>query len=153
MKQTPLPKDPKQPRNLSGVQFRYFPPGKGGFGYHELRAIAPHAEQNQDLVSPTGKVVSRGGRGIVLGTMQWHPKSGDVNWVRTHHDYRGLGVATTLWEKAHKLAADTGIKAPIHSKHRTDEGEAWAKNVGGEIPTRACTQCGRTHPGGKTIAH
>lgn len=136
MKQTPLPQDPKRPRNISEVQFKYFPPGKGGFAYHELRAIAPNAEDRQ------------GGKGIVLGNIQWHPKTGDVNWVRSHENYRGLGVATTLWEKATKLAADTGIKAPVHSKHRTDQGEAWAKAVGGEMPARACMQCGRVHEGG-----
>ena len=153
MKKSPLPKDPKQPRNLSNVQFRYFPPGKGGYGYHELRAIAPEAERTHDLITPTGKVIPRGGKGIVVGTMQWEPKSGSVNWVRTHEDYRGLGVASTLWEKANKLSEGTGIKAPVHSKHRTDEGDAWAKSVGGETPTRACMQCGRVHPEGSNVKH
>jgi len=138
MKQTPQPEDPRKPRNLSGVQFRYTAPQKHGFfAYHEINAIAPEATRQHDLVSPTGKVISGGGKGMVVGTLQWHPKSGAVNWVRTHQDYRGLGVASTLWEKANKLAADTGIKAPEHSKHRTDEGEAWANKVGGAMPKRA----------------
>jgi len=42
-----------------------------------------------------------------------------------------------LWEKAKKLSADTGIREPIHSRHRTDAGEAWAKKVGGTIPKRS----------------
>jgi GNAT superfamily N-acetyltransferase len=125
------------PRNLSGVQFRYSAPQKRGFAFHEIQVIAPEATRKQDMVSPTGKVISGGGKGLVVGTLQWHPKTGDVNWVRTHQDYRGLGVATTLWEKAKKLSADTGIKAPEHSKHRTPEGEVWAKQVGGNLPTRA----------------
>ncbi len=71
-----------------------------------------------------------------LGTIIWHKKSGNVDWIRTHQDYRGLGLATSLWEKAHKLAADTGIKAPQHSKDRTDTGNVWAKAVGGKLPPR-----------------
>ena len=121
MKQTPKPSNPNKPRNLSGVQFQYYPPGKGGDAYHELSAW------NKD--NPKGEKI--------LGRIQWHPKTGEVNWVRTNENYRGLGVATTLWEKAHKLAADTGIKAPKHSKHRTEHGEAWAKSVGGAMPPRA----------------
>ena len=137
MKKTPLPNNPSGHKNLSEVQFRYFPPGKGMEAYHELRAIAPEAERKQDMVSPTGRIVSRGGKGEVVGTIKWDQRSGAVNWVRTHQDYRGLGVASTLWEKAHKLSADTGIKAPKHSKHRTELGESWAKSVGGEMPPRA----------------
>ena len=125
MKKTPRPENPSGHKNLSEVQFRYTAPSrKGFFAYHQIQAIAPQAE------GPRGK-------GIVVGTIQWHPKSGDVNWVRTHENYRGLGVATTLWEKANKLSADTGIKAPKHSKHRTEQGESWAKSVGGAMPPRA----------------
>jgi len=128
MKQSPLPSDPNKPRNLSGVQFKYTAPSKRGFfAYHQLQAIAPEVKNRN----------SQTGKGLVVGTLQWHPKTGDVNWVRTHQDYRGLGVATTMWEKANKLSADTGIKAPKHSKHRTEEGEAWAKQVGGEMPPRS----------------
>ena len=128
MKQTPRPSDPNKPRNLSGVQFKYTAPSKRGFfAYHQLQAIAPEVKNRN----------SQTGKGLVVGTIQWHPKTGDVNWVRTHQDYRGLGVATTMWEKANKLSADTGIKAPKHSKHRTEEGEAWAKQVGGEMPPRS----------------
>ncbi len=138
MKQTPKPSDPNKPRNLSEIQFKYSAPStKGFFAYHQIQAIAPEATRSEDLVTPTGKIINRGGKGQVVGTIQWHPRSGDVNWVRTHQDYRGLGIATTLWEKATKLSADAGIKAPQHSRHRTDEGNAWAKSVGGKMPRRA----------------
>ena len=118
MKQTPRPSDPNKPRNLSDVQFRYFPPQ----GRDPMHTLAAYNEAN-----PAHQ----------LGTLIWHKGTGAVNWVRTHQDYRGLGMASTLWEKAHKLSADTGIKAPQHSKHRTEEGEAWAKQVGGKLPGRA----------------
>jgi GNAT superfamily N-acetyltransferase len=126
MKKTPPPKNPNDRRNLSGVQFRYFPP-EDKYSYHELHAISPDAYNKN----------SRTGKGLVVGRLQWHPKSGEVNWVRTHENYRGLGVASTLWEKANKLSADTGIRAPKHSRHRTDQGDAWAKSVGGVTPSRA----------------
>jgi len=128
MKKTPKPSDPNKPRNLSDVQFKYTAPSKKGFfAYHQIQAIATN-----DTHMEEGKAKPK-----LVGTLQWHPQTGEVNWVRTHQDYRGLGVATTLWEKAHKLATDTGIKAPQHSKHRTPEGEEWAKNVGGALPKRS----------------
>ncbi len=126
MKKTPPPTNPSGRKNLSGVQFRYFPP-EDKYSFHELHAISPEAHNKN---SATGK-------GLVVGRLQWHPRSGEVNWVRTHEHYRGLGVATTLWEKANKLSADTGIKAPKHSKHRTELGEKWAGAVGGDMPPRA----------------
>jgi GNAT superfamily N-acetyltransferase len=135
MKQTPLPSDPNKPRNLSGVQFKYTAPSrKGFFAYHQIQAIAPEAHVQNKFEG--GPLVEQP-KAQVVGTIQWHPKTGEVNWVRTHQDYRGLGVASTLWEKAKKLSADTGIREPIHSKHRTDAGEAWAKKVGGTIPKRS----------------
>ena len=126
MKKTPPPKNPNDRRNLSGVQFRYFPP-EDKYSYHELHAISPDAENTK----------SRTGKGLVVGRLQWHQRSGEVNWVRTHEKYRGLGVASTLWEKANKLSADTGIKAPKHSRHRTELGEKWAGAVGGDMPPRS----------------
>jgi len=120
LKQTPREPghDPSLPRNLSGVQFRYFAPQKGSafYGNHELHAY------NESHKS--------------LGTMNWHPKTGEVGFIRAHEDYRGLGIASQLWGKAHKLAADTGIKAPKHSTGQTREGNAWAEKVGGESVTR-----------------
>ena len=117
MKQTPRPEDPNKPRNLSGVQFKYFPP-QGKDPMHTLTATNEENPFNQ------------------LGTIIWHKKTGKVDWIRTHENYRGLGLATTLWEKAHKLSADTGIRAPEHSQHRTPFGEKWAKAVGGKLPKR-----------------
>ena len=119
MKQTPRPFDPNLPRNLSGVQFRYFPP-KTAFPGHSLYALNKMNGKNQ-----------------MVGFITWHPKTGSVEYVRTHENYRGLGVASTLWERASKLSADTGIRAPKHSRHRTEEGDVWAKSVGGELPKRA----------------
>ena len=118
MKQTPRPEDPNKPRNLSGVQFRYFPPQ----GRDPMHTLAAYNEAN-----PAHQ----------LGTLIWHKGTGSVNWVRTHQDYRGLGMASTLWEKANKLAADTGIKAPQHSRHRTEHGEKWAQSIGGKLPPRS----------------
>ena len=127
MKKTPRPENPSGHKNLSEVQFRYTAPVSKNDNYHELLAIAPHAEGRG----------SKPGQGLVVGRVMWNKKSGEVNWIRTHENYRGLGIASTLWEKANKLAADTGIKAPKHSRHRTEQGESWAKSVGGAMPPRA----------------
>lgn len=118
MKQTPRPSNPKKPRNISEIQFKYFPP-QGKDPMHTLTAVNEANPAHQ------------------LGTLIWHKKSGKVDWVRTHKDYRGLGLASTLWEKAHKLSADTGISAPKHSRDRTPEGDVWAKSVGGNVPPRS----------------
>lgn len=132
MKQTPRPSDPNKPRNLSEVQFRYTSPSpRGFFAYHQIQAIAPSSDAKEE------KGYGGGPTHNVVGTIQWHPRTGEVNWVRTHQDYRGLGVASTLWEKAKKLSADTGIKEPQHSKHRTPEGDVWAQSVGGHMPNRS----------------
>ena len=129
MKRTPLPTNPSGHKNLSGVQFRYFPPEPLTYPQHELTAMVPETLKKPD----GGEYTSH----KEIGTIKWHQRTGEINWVRTHPDYRGLGVATTLLEKAHKLSADTGIKAPKHSRHRTELGDKWAGAVGGDVPPRA----------------
>lgn len=44
---------------------------------------------------------------------------------------KGHGVGTGMWEYAHAA----GLK-PKHSAERTEEGERWAKHVGGDLPPR-----------------
>ena len=119
MKQTPLPPghNPKEPRNLSDVQFQYTHPGAKG-------------------QRPDTHTLSASNASGWIGHIDWNNRTGAVTNIMTAHKKRGLGVATTLWDKANKLSADTGIKAPKHSRDRTDKGEAWAKSVGGAIPKR-----------------
>jgi hypothetical protein len=117
------------------VQFRYTKSDNS----HELRAYR-QPESGEKL----HKFEEKAG-GKYLGSISWHAKTGRVSWIRTSEGYTGLGVATTLWNKANKLASDTGIKKPEHSIHRTAEGDKWAKSLGKSVPDLGCWQCGKRH--------
>lgn len=111
--------NPKAHRDLSGVQFKYHYPG------------APNQHPTLHTIEALDS------QGDYLGHMDWHKKSGKIDNINTKVGMRGLGVASSMYEKAKKLSADTGISSPVHSKHRTDKGDAWAKSVGGDVPPRA----------------
>jgi len=121
LKQTPKDEwhDPQEPRNLSGVQFKYSYPGSPG--------------QHPTLHS----ITARDAQGSYLGHMDWHKKSGSIDNINVIGRMHGLGIATSMHEKATQLASNTGIKAPKHSRHRTDKGDAWARKIGGKLPPRA----------------
>jgi len=113
MKQSPPPQN-SGPRNLSDIQFKYT-----NFRYkqnstHMIEAI--HPEHGS------------------IANLSWGARTGEVYSIGTDPHYRGLGVATTLWDKAHKLASGTGIAKPVHSKGRTKAGDAWAKSTGAPVP-------------------
>lgn len=69
-----------------------------------------------------------------LGFMQWDDKTGEVTHIAVPYDRRRQGVATALWHRAQQLSEERGITPPVHSRRRTEEGNAWAKSVGGELP-------------------
>ena len=115
MKKSGLPTNVNIPRNLSELQFKYtHHQGSNSHNTHMLTAT------NQE--------------GHQVGSLSWGARSGEAYSINTDNHYRGLGVATTIWEKAQKLASDTGIASPKHSKGRTRKGDAWAHAVGGEVP-------------------
>ena len=107
------PHDPSAHRNLSEVQFRHYPGDSSGFNH---RLIAKNSE------------------GTSLGHISWNGRSGRVDQVYVPHEYQGLGVATSLWERAHKLADMGQAPAPKHSNDRTLAGDEWASKVGGKKP-------------------
>lgn len=121
MKQTPLGEwhDPQEPRNLSGVQFKYIHAGAKG--------------QHPNMHT----IEARNNEGKYLGYMDWHKKSGKIDNIHVTETMRGLGVATSMYERAQSLAASAGIASPKHSSFRTDKGDAWASKVGGEMPRRS----------------
>lgn len=52
-------------------------------------------------------------------------------------DQQRRGVATALWNEAHRLAGEVQrIPKPKHSPDRTNAGDAWARSVGGRLPRR-----------------
>jgi ribosomal protein S18 acetylase RimI-like enzyme len=75
--------------------------------------------------------------GKPVGYIEWHHKNGLVTGVEVTPEYRRRGVATELWNQAHKAASSTrGVPRPRHSSDRTDSGDSWAKSVGGPVPRR-----------------
>lgn len=117
------------------MQFYYDAP-KGKHGTHSLMAVTGQTERKKPYTGVPSNAPEDAKSEEIVGRMNWHPKTGVVQWVETNKNYRRLGVATELWNKAHKLSEQTGIKAPEHSAHRWEEGDQWAKAVGGRLPQR-----------------
>lgn len=72
----------------------------------------------------------------IMGHIEWHKKTGEILGVRTHEEYRRMGVANTLFHEARKISREQGLVAPEHSHDRSDMGDAWAKQAGGKVPPR-----------------
>jgi GNAT superfamily N-acetyltransferase len=73
--------------------------------------------------------------GQPLGSMVWSSRAIQNIEVEPEHQRQGIGRA--LWNEGHRLAQDNArIPAPKHSTDRTDQGDAWAKAVGGRVPRR-----------------
>jgi len=64
-----------------------------------------------------------------VGHLIWHPE-GEIQDVQVSEPHRRKGVATGMYEHAKRLK----VKPPEHSEFRTEEGDAWARAVGGHIP-------------------
>jgi GNAT superfamily N-acetyltransferase len=72
-----------------------------------------------------------------VGHLYWHPRTGTIKDVLVHGDHQGQGIATQMYNLAHRVAATTrGVPKPQHSQDRTDAGDSWAKKVGGRLPRR-----------------
>jgi len=64
-----------------------------------------------------------------VGHLQWHPE-GEIQDVHVDETHRRKGVATGMLRYAEGL----GVAKPKHSELRSEEGDAWARAVGGHIP-------------------
>jgi len=62
--------------------------------------------------------------------------SGKVQSIQVEPEHRRKGVATAMWEHAQGLAEQGKVPKPKHSSDRSDQGDAWAKSVGGRRPRR-----------------
>jgi GNAT superfamily N-acetyltransferase len=71
-----------------------------------------------------------------IGRLEWHADRGEILGVHVDAPYRRMGIANTLFHEAKEHARAQGLTEPIHSNDRSDVGEAWAKQAGGEIPKR-----------------
>lgn len=70
-----------------------------------------------------------------MGRLLWDDGSGEISHLHVGEPHRRQGVATALWETAHEEAESRGITPPEHSSSRTEEGDSWARSVGGYVPT------------------
>jgi ribosomal protein S18 acetylase RimI-like enzyme len=71
-----------------------------------------------------------------MGNIQWNKDTGEIISIGVKRKYQRLGVANTLFHEAHKVAREQGLAEPKHSEDRSDEGEIWVKQAGGEVPPR-----------------
>lgn len=65
-----------------------------------------------------------------VARLQWEVITGEVVWIGVNESHRGHGIARMLWEAASKH----GIIA--HSAWRTEDGDAFARAMGGKLPKR-----------------
>lgn len=69
------------------------------------------------------------GRRVKGGTMWWHPDDGKVINIQVSRKHQGKGIGSALWQRAHEVASQRGIPAPMHSDVQTPQGKDWAKSV------------------------
>ena len=70
-----------------------------------------------------------------VGYIEWNDDDGEVDRVFVGRPYRRLGVGTRLWELATEWAEKHDAVPPEHSSTRSEEGDAWARSIGGHIPS------------------
>lgn len=68
---------------------------------------------------------------LPVGLLTWDRGTHEVEMVYVSEGYRRMKIGYHLWEYA--KTKEPGLK---HSSDRTSEGDAWAKAVGGDVPTR-----------------
>lgn len=69
-----------------------------------------------------------------IGHLSWNKTSegAKVSDVFVSRDYRHQGVATSMYQHATRANG----RPLSHSAYRTDDGEGWARTVGGAMPPR-----------------
>ena len=74
-----------------------------------------------------------------VGYMEIHPESGIIYDIAVRDRHQRKGIATAMWDLAHTIhqAMPDKYPKPVHSPIRSDEGDAWATKVGGDIPPRS----------------
>ena len=122
--------------NLHDVQFRFQP------SFKWEGASAPHS-----------MIAMKRSDNELMGMLSWHKNTGEIAMVQTMPEHRGRGIAAALWHTAHAMSQASRpreqiqgqqrlfeppkanrLVPPQHSSQRTEEGNRWAHQVGGEIP-------------------
>jgi len=82
------------------------------------------------------RVVAKQGN-TPVAQLSWKPRTGEISDVFVEKPLRRQGLATEMFKRAHHFSSQfEGVVSPRHSEHRTEEGDAWAKAVGGDLPER-----------------
>jgi GNAT superfamily N-acetyltransferase len=75
--------------------------------------------------------------GKTIASMEWMNDDGQISHLDVKPEYRRKGLATKLFQKARELSEkDDSIASPQHSPMRSEDGDAWARAIGGNIPDR-----------------
>lgn len=70
-----------------------------------------------------------------IGRLVWNSRR--IGNVEVSPEHRRQGIATGMLEHARLLAElNARIPQPKHSADRTNDGDAWARSVGGKLPRR-----------------
>jgi len=113
-------------RNLSGIQFQYHPPSMIE-NYHRVTADLSGTD--------IAKSYSELGQTVRPAEMSWTAKG--IRAINVPAAFKRQGIGTELWNQGHQAAsANAGVPKPKHSADRTNEGDAWARSVGGRLPRR-----------------
>jgi GNAT superfamily N-acetyltransferase len=104
-----------------GIRFSFTHADDSLEGTHEIRAHAWSGKTDRSRETPAG-------------VMRWHPATGEVVSVGTHKQFRGQGVATAMWQRAHEESAQRGLTAPAHSETQTPAGKGWAPHADEHTP-------------------
>lgn len=109
--------------------------------YHGIKTITPQSENQTYDKIPLHLITAEHPTDGTIGTLAWHPKGskwrepGYIDDIETTRAHQRKGVATAMYRHAEKIAATGEAPYPKHSDRRTPDGDAWAKKVGGSLPT------------------
>lgn len=67
-----------------------------------------------------------------VAKMSWSGRNHEIQSVDVDPAHRRKGLASAMWN----WAQDNARPKPKHSPDRTDDGDAWARSVGGRLPRR-----------------
>jgi GNAT superfamily N-acetyltransferase len=118
-----------KPTELPTLNFHQFDPHVYRSTANEYSNYGRHTHAVEMLSHEPNSPKSR-----VMGNIQWNKDSGEIISIDVKPRYQRLGVANTLFHEAHKSAREQGLAEPKHSDDRSDQGDAWAKQAGGEVP-------------------
>ena len=106
-----------------GFNFKFYKSSPRGFSYHVLKALTKDHPDHPD--------------GRIGGVIMWHHKDGLIQGLKVNPEFRRQGLATELLHQARGVSSTADdVVPPRHHSDRTEEGEAWARSLGEDLPER-----------------